>query len=232
MSTRPIRRLLLVPLTIAVLIGALIQVLSVSAPGVSAPDLGVADLPPPALPERACRRGDDGRAVAQIRRDHPPGGRVTAPQVLACPEAYDGLRVTFIGELIGDVLPRRGGAWVLVNDDTYALERGPLPAHRVSGGGTNHGLSVWLPAPLASRVADPELLGRPGRRGTVVSLTGVVVRADPRDAGRPTLQALTLTELAPSVALGEPVHRAQAVVAVVLAVLALGLTFLRRRASR
>jgi hypothetical protein len=67
--------------------------------------------------------------------------------VTSCPAAYDGHRVTYVGELVGDLLRREGGAWVLVNDDDYALRVGPLPAHPELRG-TNSGLSVWLPDPL------------------------------------------------------------------------------------
>ena len=48
---------------------------------------------------------------------------------------------------------QRRGAWVLVNDDAYALDVGPLQGHSQFRGG-NSGLSVWLPAPL------PELRSR------------------------------------------------------------------------
>lgn len=224
-------RVLIVPIVLLVAIAAGTEALVALAPGATASDLTVRGIPPPALPERECRRGDDDGLVDTIRTEHPSGGRVTSTQVLSCPAGYDGSVVTYAGELVGDVLHRDGGAWVLVNDDAYALERGPLPAHRRSGGGTNSGLSVWLPAPLAARVDVPDELGRPGRRGVVVMLTGTVHRADAQDGGGVTLRATSMSRLAPAVTLSEPLHRTQAIVAVGLLVAVAGLVVARRRAA-
>jgi hypothetical protein len=56
--------------------------------------------------------------------------------------AWDGREVTFSGEVIGEAMPRSGGAWLHLNDDAYQwrnIEEGePL-------GGYNSGLAVWVP---------------------------------------------------------------------------------------
>jgi hypothetical protein len=75
---------------------------------------------------------------------------------------------------------------------------------------------VWLPTPLAERIDDPGELGRPGRRGAVVALTGIVERADAQDGGGVTLRATSMSTLAPAVTLDEPLHRPQAIVAGVM----------------
>lgn len=225
-------RMLIVPVVLLIAIAAGTQALVALAPGEAAADLTVRGVPPPALPERECRRDAGDRIADTIRADHPARGRVTSTQVLSCPAGYDGLLVTYAGELVGDLLHRDTGAWVLVNDDAYALERGPLPAHRRSGGGTNSGLSVWLPAPLAARVDDPGELGRPGRRGVVVLLTGTVQRADGQDGGRVSLRATSMSRLAPAATLSAPLHRPQAIVAGGLLVAVAGLVVVRRRSAR
>lgn len=157
-----------------------------------------------------------------------PLGRITSSRVLECPDAFDGQVVTYIGEVIGDVLHRGDGAWVLMNDDAYALEVGPLASHGEFRG-YNSGLSVWLDGDLAQLVEQP---GGPDWRGDVLQVQGVVHRTDPRDGGGLTLRATEGQVLAPAVALSHPLNRPQAVAAVVLSVVALALVVYERLAAR
>jgi hypothetical protein len=197
-------------------------------PTVEVDDLRV-DAPPLALAEvRTCTRGTDDTTVDEIIEEFTPGGRVSSTQIYACPAAFDGLRVTFVGEAIGEVLPRRGGAWLQVNDDDYALEVGPLGPH-VERRGFSGGLSVWLPDGLHERI---EGVGRHERRGDVLLLEGAVFRADPDDGGGITLRADRLQVLAPTVEVPEPFHLVQAIVAGVLGLLALGGLVWSRRAKQ
>lgn len=156
----------------------------------------------------------------------PDGARVTSGTVLRCPAAMDGARVTYVGEVVGDVLRRRDGAWLLLNDDAYALSTGPLPAHGTLAG-TNTGLPVWVPEGLLGDLSEP---GRPGRRGDVVAVTGRIVRVDPEDAGGLTLRAESLRVVAPGVDVPEPLDVPRLVLAVVLVGLA-GVVRLRRRSA-
>lgn len=159
-----------------------------------------------------------------------PVGLVRSSEVVACPDTFDpsgdgGPTVEFVGEVVGDVLRRDGGAWVLMNDDVYALEAGPLPG----GGelaGSNSGLTVWLPESTVDLSALTP--GRPDRRGDVVAVTGNVFRADPADGGGLTLRAAEAEVVAQAVRLAQPLHTRQAVVAALLAVLALALTAYER----
>jgi hypothetical protein len=224
---RPAKRLLILPaLLLALLIAGLHQVDALH-PRPLDPALHVE--PPEeiaSLPVR-CERTDP----ASVTRAAPPlpmEGRVSSALVLACPEAYDGHRVRYAGELIGDLLHRDGGAWVLVNDDDYALEVGPLPGHRDLRG-TNSGLTVWLPDPLLDAVTG---LGRPNQRGDVVEVTGVVVRADPADGEGLTLRADALRLVAPTRTVHEPLDLPQLWFALGASLLAAGLWVVRRRAER
>lgn len=156
-----------------------------------------------------------------------PVGRVNSVDVIECPDAFDRQSVTYVGEVVGDVLHRRGGAWLLVNDDGYALRTGPLQSHDAFDG-FNTGLSVWLPDPL------PELeAGGPRQRGTVIEVRGVILRADPADGGGLTLRALdpgdvrVIREAEP---IDRPINRGQAVLALVMAALAVGVVAIERRA--
>jgi hypothetical protein len=223
------RRLLLVLVLglSTVLLGA--EALLRAKPVVDVEGLQV-DAPPPALAEvRACSRRPDDPTVDEIREEYVPGGRVSSSQVYACPAAFDGLRVTFVGEVIGELLPRSGGAWVQVNDDDYALQVGPIGAH-VEQRGFNTGLSVWLPDGLHERI---EGVGRHERRGDVLLLEGALFRADPADGGGTTLRADRMEILARTVEVPEPLHRTQALVAALLSSLAIaGLVWARRARQR
>ena len=153
--------------------------------------------------------------------------RAPSGAVLESPFAFDGLRVRYVGEVVGDVLQRDGGSWVLLNDDDYALRTGPLGAGGEAAG-TNSGLSVWLPDPLDELATVP---GRAGVRGDVLDVVATVQRADPADGGGLTLRVDDATLLAPAVELEDPVHWRQVGAAIALGVLALGLT-LRDRTRR
>lgn len=165
---------------------------------------------------------DTLESIAEVN----PVGRVTSSEVLECPSAFDRQAVTYVGEVIGDVLQREGGAWLLVNDDAYALEVGPLQGHS-DFRGTNTGLSVWLPRPLPH--LEP---GGPSRRGTIIAVDGVIQRADPADGGGLTLTALTpesTTIIEEAQPLDRPLNRGQAVAAALFSLVAAAVVLIERR---
>lgn len=210
-SEPAVRRLVLLPLVALVVLFVGLQAFqSATAPTVEAgpaPEVR-AELPRPLSGTPRCQRdrtGSDLDALPASHRELPADRRVSSAQVLGCPVAFDGRRVTFVGELVGDLLTRDGGAWVLVNDDDYALEVGPLPAHR-DRRGTNGGLSVWVPDRLQGRITG---LGGPGQRGDLVAIEGLVRRADPADGGGVTLRADRLEVLSPAAPVEEPLNVAQ-----------------------
>lgn len=203
--------------------------LEAAAPQVDVQDRRVDGVPALALAEaRSCTRQADDTVTDDIRTAFPSGGRVSSTQVFACPSAFDGRRVTYVGEAIGDLLVRRDGAWLQVNDDVYALEVGPLVGHREQGG-FNTGMSVWLPDGLHERVQG---LGRPDQRGDVILVRGTLHRADPNDGGGTTVRAEELEILAEALPIDDPLHVPQLIVAIVLAVLALASVLWSRRSAR
>jgi hypothetical protein len=213
-----------VGLLAAMLVGVI--VLEAAAPALDRSAPAVTGLPAPVLGDVAtCTRADDRESLLELRLQFDPEGRITSEAVYACPRLFDGLEVRFVGEVVGDVLARDGGAWVLVNDDAYALEVGPLGAHRGLAG-FNSGLSVWLPDGLHERISAT---GRFGRRGDIILVDGVLLRTDPADGGGITLRASSLEILSPSVATAEPLNRALAFSAAAMMLLALGAILVARR---
>lgn len=208
-------------LLLVVAVAGLVTWLRATAPS-SPTDTSVTDLLPP----------DDVATCAELEAEMEAGtliegqsvGLAKSGTILSCPFTFDGLLVTYVGEVVGDVLRRDGGSWVLVNDDAYALEVGPLtPGDTPTG--TNSGLTVWLPDPLEELADEP---GRPDVRGDVLAVTGRVNRADPADGGGLTIRAEDATLLAEAVELDVPIHWNQVVTALVLAVAALGLLWRER----
>lgn len=199
---------------------ALTTLLERSAPHAAPSVDAVTDLAEPLLdgPVR-CSRADDTQRITELRSRLRTDGRLTSAIATACPRLLDGLEVRYVGEVVGDVLRRDGGAWVLLNDDAYALEVGPFGPHRERRG-FNSGLAVWLPDGLHEALGEP---GRHGRRGAVVAVTGTFLRADPWDGGGMTVRAEALEVLTPSVAVEDPRNeplRLAAMIGTVVAALA------------
>jgi hypothetical protein len=208
----------------AMLVGVI--VLEAAAPVLDRSAPAVTGLPALVLDEVVtCTRADDREDLVELQGQFDPDGRITSESIYACPRLFDGLDVRYVGEVVGDVLAREGGAWVLVNDDAYALEVGPIGAHRQLSG-FNSGLSVWLPDGLHERISAT---GRFGRRGDIILVEGVLLRTDPADGGGITLRATTLEVLAPSVTTAEPLNRALAIAAAAVMLLASGAILVARR---
>lgn len=225
----PTKRLLLVPTILLLGLVAALQLLEDATSrtadpvlSVDVPDAGSVGAP------RICARDGDRQTIADVRDALGDDPMVTSAMVQACPEAFDGLTARYAGEVVGDLLHRDGGAWVLVNDDDYAWEVGPLPVHGEHRG-TNRGLTVWLPEAFHGSITG---LGRPNQRGDVLAIEGRIVRADPDDGGGLTLRATDVEVLATSVRVTEPLDLPQLWFAIAVTLLAAGSWLLRRRAAR
>jgi hypothetical protein len=200
-----------------------------AAPRAASSAPAVAPLPPLVLADpMRCTQADGAGYDGESAGELPLDGRLTSTLAIRCPRLFDGRMATYVGEVVGDILRRDGGAWAMVNDDAYALELGPVGVHRDLRG-FNTGLAVWLPDGLHEQLGPP---GRHGRRGDVISVEGTVLRADPADGGGLTLRATTLTILAPSVAVEEPLDPLLAMVAAISASCALAATLWKRRRRR
>lgn len=187
------------------------------------------DVPTPLLDEPIrCTRAESAAEIATLATAVRDEGRITASLVLACPRLFDGRRVVFVGEVVGDILRRADGAWLQVNDDDYALEVGPVGPHRDLRG-SNSGLAVWVPDGLHEDLGAP---GRHGTRGAVVQVEGLLLRTDPAAGGSITIRATTLEVLAPATTVTEPLHVPLLITAATTAMLALVTTVWSRLRTR
>jgi LPXTG-motif cell wall-anchored protein len=151
---------------------------------------------------------------------------VTAKDLVDNGEAYDGMTVTVVGELIGDYGQRRGGyTWTQLNEDAYVIEpiaRGGVPA------GGNIGIGVTIPTPLMEGLDAP---GRYRQIGPVVSLTGVWKYHDPARHGESFLRVAELTRVRNGEALSEPPDWAALIAGAVLILGGAALLLVRRRSD-
>jgi len=188
---------------------------------VAVPELTLSEVP-------RCVGENDTTLASSVRREFPSAGYVMSYQLLDCPRAFDGLTVTFIGEVVGELIQRRGGVWAQVNDDPYALIYGPLVGHSAHVG-FNSGIAVWLPDGLHEQIT---MVGRPATRGDVLTIVGTFYRADPNDGGGISIRADAVTLRADGFVVDEPLHTLQLVVAIVLGVGALSALVMAQLARR
>jgi hypothetical protein len=225
----PTRWLIVTPLVGLAVVIAGVWALEAAAPVVDPGDQFEVEVPPLGLPdETECLRRADDDGAADVRAEFRSGERVSSTQVHLCPAAFDEREVTYVGEVVGELLPREGGVWAWVNDDDYALRTGPLVGHRERAG-FNTGLAVWLPDGLHEEIDAP---GRPGRRGDVIKVRGELLRTDPDDGGGTTIRAEQLDVLAEAVEIDDPLHVPQAIAAGLLTLGAAATLVWSRRARR
>lgn len=200
--------------------------------GLAAVVVGVDALRHPPAVEPAPVPVDDGDPREAITcPEHPPPAStpVTSDDLYECPAVFDGATVRFRGEAVGALLERADGAWTQLNDDAYAGDLGPLPAHRDFRGG-NAGIGVYLIADLADRITH---IGGPSARGDVLTVTGVFHRVDAHSGEVAVIRAHDGRVSRP----GEPIsHRALTdrrtvgiLVALAVAALFAGEQIIRRR---
>lgn len=154
-------------------------------------------------------------------------GRVSSTDLHDCPTLYDGRTVVYDGEVVGAVLPRRGGAWVQLNDDAYGGHLAPLPAHQSFRGG-NTGVGVFLTAQLADVV---HVVGGPRARGDRLRVTGTFHRVDPASGEVAVIVADAAVVASPGVPSRQAPLRGRRFVGVLLTLAAIGLTVATRRSS-
>lgn len=166
-----------------------------------------------------------------VERDDPatfaalPPVEVSSGDLLDCPEYYDGRRVVYRGEVVGQELGRGEQRWIQVNDDAYAEAVGPLPAHRFYLGG-NSGLGVRAPVAELSKI---RWRGGPDSHGDRVEVQGTFRRFDPDTGELAIIAAERLGVLAEGRPLRQRSPADRRIVAYVLALIAVGLGIAERR---
>ncbi len=97
-------------------------------------------------------------------------GAVSSTDLIEDAKALDGQTVVYVGEVIGDVLPRGDHTWLNISDGTNAI-------------------GVWVEAQALEPVPTP---GRYGQQGDTVRVTGVFYRACREHGGDMDIHAITV----------------------------------------
>lgn len=138
------------------------------------------------------------------------------------PKLYNGKRVTFTGEAIGEVMARGDYAWVHLNDDAY-MERNVEEGAPLKG--YNSGMAIWVPADLTKQI---DTYGDYKHEGSIVQVEGTFNAACKEHGGDMDIHADKLRVVRAGHAALDPIHPWKAGLAVLLVAAAGGLWSLER----
>jgi len=150
----------------------------------------------------------------------------TSSQLVVDSKEWDGKTVTFTGEAIADAQERGDFAWIHLNDDAYYLKNVEEGAGL---GGFNSGQAVWLPLPLAEKIA---IFGDYTHEGDVVRVSGTFNAACGQHGGDMDIHATALEVVTPGHEFREPVQLDKLGLAAILMILAAVLWYLNRRTTQ
>ncbi len=117
------------------------------------------------------------------------GRTVSSTELIEHPDKYNGRRVAYEGEAIGEILRRGDNAWLTLNDDPYRHR--PRREYQELKGG-NSGIGVYGPYAEASRITR---LGSYDSLGDLVLVEGTFFKANPEQGGDLMIEFDTLTVL-------------------------------------
>lgn len=147
----------------------------------------------------------------------------SSTQLVEKPKQYNGTRVTFTGEAIGEVMARGDHAWIHLNDDSYMernVEEGAIL------GGYNTGMAVWIPSALTNPI---DTYGDYQHEGSIVQISGTFNAACKEHGGDMDIHADALTMIRPGHVVVDVVPAWKAGLAAGLALLAGALYWLERK---
>lgn len=162
-------------------------------------------------------------AVPALAADALPKNDPSSTKLVERPSFYNGKKVTFSGEAIGEVMVRGDHAWIHLNDDAY-MERNVEEGAKL--GGYNSGMAVWVPAELTKQI---DTYGDYKHEGSIVSVEGVFNKACKEHGGDMDIHADIVRVVRAGHDAKDPIHPLKAALAVVLGIAAAGLFWFERR---
>ncbi|MGI9018186.1 MAG: hypothetical protein ACR2HR_13965 [Euzebya sp.] len=172
------------------------------------------------------QEGREGEPREEVLAEPALPQEVTSNELYDCPQTWDGRRVLYTGEVVGALLERGPLVWAQLNDDVYGDQGAPLPTHRDFRGG-NAGIGVLLTADMARQV---EWIGGPALHGDVAQITGQFVRVDEPTGEVTIIRAESFQILRSGRQLDIPTSRLRPIVAAFVALMALVVTVVEKRA--
>jgi len=146
----------------------------------------------------------------------------SSTELVEAPKEFNGTRVTFTGEAIGESMVRGDMAWLHINDDPYYLKNVEEGAQL---GGYNTGMPVWLPASASAQIT---YFGDYEHEGDIVEVEGVFNAACGQHGGDTDIHATRLSVVETGHVVVDKVHPSKVMWAVGLALLALALYLIDR----
>lgn len=143
------------------------------------------------------------------------GKMVSSSELVEHPKKYNGRKVAFRGEVIGEVMVRGDYAWLNVNDDLYSHSDGKKLQ------GYNSGQSIWS---KASEVRDITHTGSYTASGDIVQVEGTFNRACPLHGGDMDIHAIDVSVVEKGHLRSHPLSWPKLVGALLLFALSLALT--------
>lgn len=142
---------------------------------------------------------------------------VGSEQLVDHPDKFDGKRVLYTGEVVGEVLRRGDYAWLTVNDDEYGHKhtRGD---QELKGGNT--GLGIYCRWEDAERI---EYVGSYSSLGDLVEVTGTFYKASAEHGGELMIEARDVRVIRPGREVSENDFGSEPLLAFALGIVALGL---------
>lgn len=152
-----------------------------------------------------------------------PKNDPSSTQLVEKPKQYNGARVTFTGEAIGEVMVRGDYAWIHLNDDAY-MDRNVEEGAKL--GGYNSGMAVYVPAALTRQI---DTYGDYKHEGSIVQVAGTFNAACKEHGGDMDIHADSVTLIRPGHVVDDSVPVWKAVLAAALMALAGALYWLERK---
>jgi len=98
---------------------------------------------------------------------------VSSAELIETPKDYDGKQIMYEGEVIGQIMHRRGGVWVNIKDG-------------------NHSIGVWMKPELAAIINHQ---GGYKTKGDILEVKGVFNQACPQHGGDLDIHATSLRKI-------------------------------------
>jgi hypothetical protein len=147
-----------------------------------------------------------GIILALICLSNLPAFAVTGNDLVEDARFYDGARIEFVGEVIGDIMAREDFVWLNVNDGTRAI-------------------GVWA---SKQQIKDIKISGDYNHVGDRIRINGVFNRACPQHGGDLDIHAQQITIVEKGHRIEHPLDLKKVAVTAVLFLMVLGVVFLPR----
>jgi len=128
--------------------------------------------------------------------------RIRLNRIIRDPMSYDRQEIEIEGEVIGDLMPRRKGFWLNIDDGTDSI-------------------GVWVPKHVMPEI---EYVGSYDSKGDILMIRGIFNRACPSHGGETDIHALEIRSIRSGYPLSHPISEKKRQWSIILVCLVMGIT--------